>query len=288
MKYYNFNILRNIDLNIVLKIILFAEEIVNKKSFNTRHYLLPDKQKIAVTGSKWFDNTNGKGGLGALDLIMHIQNISLYAAADKLEAIYDQKKLDTDFTNIKINNINIPEACHRTWSFVKNYLVNIRLIPENIINQLYNKSLVWSDKNKNCVFPRDLNTGAFLRGTLSEKPFKLTIGQNGMPYIIPGDNLLIITEAPIDAISLKYYYPTSTILATGGRIGFDKIEPYLEKAFKVLLAQDNDIAGDEQAKKLATNIKLNVERLYPPNKLKDWNDVLKFDIKNNKFRARLF
>jgi hypothetical protein len=90
-------------------------------------------------------------------------------------------------------------------------------IPEYLVNKLYDQSLLWSDYKKSCLFPRDLKTGVFLRWTLPGKAFKMTTKTNGRAYVIPGDGLIIITEAPIDAISLKYYYQTATILATGGR-----------------------------------------------------------------------
>jgi DNA primase len=77
-------------------------------------------------------------------------------------------------------------------------------------------------------------------------------------------------------------------LATGGRISFDKIVPYLSSAFKVLLAHDNDKAGDEQANNIAKNVTLKTERLRPTNNLKDWNEVLKYNISKQIYNDRHF
>jgi hypothetical protein len=288
MKYFNYAQLRNINLDEVLVLLYNAVELVHKRSSETRHYMLHSNAKIAITGYKWIDNTSGVGGGGAIDLVMYIDSLSLNDAAEKLESINNIIPLSYN-TTVNINNkLYIPLSCDNTWNFINHYLTTIRLIPEFLVNYLRKNLLLWSDKNRNCVFPRDLGTGAFLRGTLIGKPFKLTIGKNGRPYHIPGDNLVIITEAPIDAISLKYYYPTATILATGGHIGFDKIEPYVINAFKVFLAQDNDEAGDQQANKIQSIIKNNVERLRPPNKFKDWNEFLQDNQIKNKNRNRLF
>jgi hypothetical protein len=278
MKYFNFSVLRNIDLHVVIKKLYTYTDILSKNSINTKHYQLPNNKKIAITGSKWIDNTTKQGGIGAIDLVMYIESISLREAAEKLETIqYINDKVNVQL--LKNNNeFVIPLPCDETWTFVNYYLTKIRFIPETIVNDLFNQKLVWSDKNKNCVFPRDLNSGAFLRGTLPNKPFKLSIGKNGNPYVIPGDKLVIITEAPIDAISLKYYYPNATIIATGGIIGLDKLEQYLKNAIKVLLAQDNDNGGNYQASRISKIINTNVERLCPPTNFKDWNDYLKFDI----------
>jgi hypothetical protein len=288
MKYYNLKELRKINLNFVILSLYNGTEIIKKRSSNTRHYSLESNNKLAITGYKWVDNTTGIGGCGAIDLVMYLDSLQLLEAAEKLENIKSDDYLFNNNIHVNNNKLDIPEACKNTWQFVKHYLSTIRLIPEFLINDLHAKSLIWSDIKRNCVFPRDLKTGAFLRGTIPSMPFKKTIGQNGCPYVIPGDNLVIITEAPIDAISLKYYNPTATILATGGHIGFDKVEPYIINAFKVLLAQDNDVAGDQQAKKFSTFINKKVERLRPSNKFKDWNDVLRFDIKNGNLQHKLF
>jgi hypothetical protein len=48
-------------------------------------------------------------------------------------------------------------------------------------------------------FPRHYNSGAFLRKTVVCKPFKLVIGIDGESYIIPGNNVVIIIEDPINA-----------------------------------------------------------------------------------------
>jgi hypothetical protein len=279
MTIYDFKKLRETDLNIVLTQLFEATETETRPFYATRKYVLPLNQKIAVTGLKWIDNTTSKGGFGAIDLVMHLKSVNLTEAADMLENINNNSHIISQINFFNQNNVIIPQPCKETWYYVKNYLNFLRKIPEYIIDKLYQNSLLWSDNQRNCVFPRDLNTGAYIRGILPNKPFKKTIGQNGRPYVISGDNLIIITEAPIDAISLKFYYPRATIIATGGRIGFDKIQPYLIQADKVLLAQDNDNAGDDQAEILNKFIKANTERLRPLYNLKDWNEVLIYDTK---------
>jgi 5S rRNA maturation endonuclease (ribonuclease M5) len=279
MRNYNYKELREIDLNLVTQNLLNGIEKDTKESYQTRKYILPSNNNIAITGLKWFDNTNSVGGIGAIDLLMYTKRISLIDSAEILSNFFGNR-LDKKICkgNYRYESL-IPERCDMTWLSVKRYLINIRCIPENIIDSLYNNSLVWSDENNNCVFPRDLNSGAYLRGILPGIHYKRTIGIDGWTYIIPGDNIIIITEAPIDGISLKYYYQNSTIVSTGGRIGFNKIAPYLKNNKKVLLAHDNDKSGDAQADKLMELINKNVERLRPLYKLKDWNEVLKYDIK---------
>jgi hypothetical protein len=277
MKYYNFQKLREINLNFIVTTLFNAVEIDTRPSYNTRKYNIQPNHKIAITGSKWIDNMNSKGGFGALDLVMYINSCSLTDAACILEKMLNEVSCITTDDEVNKKKCIIPPPCESTWHFVEDYLIKKRRIPKKLLTDLYNNLLIWSDKNKNCVFPRDLNSGAYLRGTLPGNNFKMSIGINGRPYVIPGDYLIIITEAPIDAISLKYYYSKATIIATGGRIGFDKIEPYLNDAKKILLTHDNDKAGDEQANRISENIATNTERLRPLYNFKDWNEVLQYD-----------
>ncbi|MDR0354943.1 MAG: DUF3991 and toprim domain-containing protein [Deltaproteobacteria bacterium] len=278
MTTHNYKSLREIDLSMVMLELFNAVEIDSKPSYATRKFRLGSKKNIATTGLKWIDNTDNKGGFGALDLVMHVTSKSLENAACILERFICQGTSDVIDRHIEQNNCSMPDPCKNTWLSVKNYLIKNRCIPEHVINTLHSESLIWSDKNRNCVFPRDLNSGAYLRGTLPGIPFKMTIGKNGRPYVIRGDKEIIITEAPIDAISLMCYFPAATILATGGRLGFDKIEPYLVRAKKAFLAQDNDNAGEQQANNLKRCIKIQTERLLPRHNLKDWNEVLIFEV----------
>jgi hypothetical protein len=280
MTYYNFKTLRSLDLNFVIQTLLKGEEKDTKETYQTRKYIVAPDHKIAVTGLKWFDNTRSIGGFGAIDLVMHVMSTTLLDSAELLSNLKGNANIQNIEKINKIDSYKIPNKCERTWPRVKNYLKNIRYIPENIIDKLYNDSLVWSDENNNCVFPRDLNSGAFLRGTNQRIQYKRTIGIEGRPYVIPGGNLIIITEGPIDAISLKYYFNTATMLATGGLLGFNKIKPYLHNAKKVLLAHDNDDSGDLQAKNLLSKINGKGERLRPLNNFKDWNEVLKHEFRD--------
>jgi 5S rRNA maturation endonuclease (ribonuclease M5) len=278
MTYYDLKALRELDLNIVIQKLFNATEIDTKESYNSRKYRIqPNGNNICVTGIKWYDNTNSIGGIGALDLVMYLKSITLMEAGDILSNL-NMCDCYTSRSNLRQNyDCTIPEHCDETWSIVKNYLLFERNIPEYLIDCLYDDSLLWSDENRNCVFPRARNSGAYLRGTLPNIKFKRTIGIDGEPYVIKGSNLIIITEAPIDGLSLKFYYETATIISTGGNMSFNKIEPYLKNAYKILLAHDNDKSGDSQASKLMKKIKENVERLRPLYNLKDWNEVIQQD-----------
>jgi hypothetical protein len=93
---------------------------------------------------------------------------------------------------------------------------------------------------------------------------------------------LIITEAPIDALSLWAALKpedreTTRILATGGS-DKPKAHGVWEGVERLILAQDRDTVGEDQARDCiataqAAGYQGPTERLTPPVGTKDWNDV---------------
>lgn len=95
---------------------------------------------------------------------------------------------------------------------------------------------------------------------------------------------LIITEAPIDALSVVAALPTYSdrqpelppdlaILALGGEAGFQ--DRQLDGHTRILIATDRDAAGDRFAAliRAATHPHQIVERIQPPAGCKDWNEA---------------
>jgi hypothetical protein len=280
---------RGVDPCEVLKRMFGGQECPDSKpNYKSRKFELPDGAKIGVTGALWVDNSTGKGGKGAINLVMHVSG---YGQADYKQAVRDlaevfgmgdtAKSLAADYvryapqraakmTETAIREpFRMPEAVERTWERARHYLCEVRKIPARIVDWAHEKGLVYSDNRGNCVFARDKGSGVFKRGT-GEQPFKQTLGQGGLPFVLPGtDSKVYVTEAPIDALSLKLVAPECSILATGGNMPVERLKPYLDGK-EVLLAQDKDAAGDEQAKR--------IRRLYPearrvlPEQGKDWNE----------------
>lgn len=283
---------RGVDPCEVLKRMFGGQECPDSKpNYKSRKFELPDGAKIGVTGSLWVDNSTGKGGKGAINLVMHVSG---YGQADYKQAVRDlaeafgegdtTKSLAADYvryapqqaakmTETAIREpFRMPEAVERTWERARHYLCEARKIPARIVDWAHEKGLVFSDNRGNCVFARDKGSGVFKRGT-GEQPFKQTLGQGGLPFVLPGtENKVYVTEAPIDALSLKLVAPEGSILATGGNMPVERLKPYLDGK-EVLLAQDRDAAGDEQAKR--------IRKLYPeakrvlPEQGKDWNEQVR-------------
>jgi len=260
----------------------------SKPNYRSRKFELPDGTKVAVTGGLWIDNTEGKGGKGAIDLVMHLSGHKQGQLKEAVRELSDAFGVDSakqeltsrlrefapkqaaQFTEQAVNTPQtLPEPCPTTWPRARQYLVQKRKLPESIVDTAYKNGLVYSDKRSNCVFPCDKESGAFIRGT-GDQSFKKTVGQGHQPYALPGkDNSIIVTESAIDALTLKTIHPQSTVIATGGNMALERIKPYLEGK-NIYLAQDNDKGGDAQASKIQEAYP-QAQRLTPPHG-KDWNE----------------
>jgi len=280
---------RGIDPCEVLKRLYGGQETPDSKpNYKSRKFELPDGATIGVTGSLWVENSIGKGGKGAINLVMYLSG---YKQEDFKLAVRDlvQSFGEEDTTSdlaVQLARLaplqaahlaktaiqepfRMPEAVAKTWEHVRHYLCEVRKLPAKIVDWAHEKGLVYSDHRGNCVFARDEGSGVFKRGSGSI-PFKQTLGQGGLPFVLPGTNeKAYVTEGPIDALTLKIVSPESTILATGGNMPVERLRPYLEGK-EVILAHDRDDAGHDQA--------MRILKIYPEAKRavtphgKDWNE----------------
>ena len=126
-----------------------------------------------------------------------------------------------------------------------------------------------------------------MRGTLTDIPFKgRVVDSNGdygwllMPQI--ESNEVVVTEAPIDAISIVAFYPDSPIrdsylLALGG-LFLKTLDTFLESHTEVdtiVLAVDNDVPASEFVNTVKNTLGSKYEVIeFRPAHNKDWNEVL--------------
>jgi len=277
----------------------------SKPDHATRMFIMPNSSKIGITGDKWFDNAEQKGGKGAIDLVMHLEGWGQdkYREAVKMltnmpggtvRSVINDFRADEKLSrevlaeNVKAVNTSelIRKPCERTWQHVKRYLTETRKLDANLIDKLHAEGKVISDGRRNAVFIREGKTGCFKRGSYDPeppaKPFRQTIGKDGAPFYLPGsDGKLYICESAIDSITLKQMHPESAVIATGGNPVLKSLAGYIEGHQNILLAQDRDRVGDEQAEAIRTAFPHKVmERALPPGRAKDWNQALQWAAEN--------
>ncbi|MCC5618619.1 plasmid recombination protein [Nostoc sp. CHAB 5836] len=187
---------------------------------------------ININQSKFSDLDPGSplGGDGAIDLVMHINNCNLRQAVVWLHerfggsgaeraAIAFAQKVTAEIIQLEPRPKFTPPVEDKTkWSSVSNYLTQKRGIPENFVEVLHNRGLVYADDQQNAVFVmRNLGSlpqalGAFLRGTRGEnntfKGYEFgTKRREGWFYFHLGGQptspveKAVLLKSPIDAIS---------------------------------------------------------------------------------------
>ncbi len=262
----------------------------------------------------WSGSLAGTGGRGAIDFVLHTGLVTdLHGARDYLTSFVgtvvpaastspSEATLDQPFRPV-------PRAfdAAANWQAVKAYLVGERKLPESLIRAIAGQPhpivyAGWGTKfGHYLIFPMrhpsdsQTHTGAILRwcdvGDPPERWFggakaAKAVGSRDVkgwwqvgPY---GAETLIVTESPIDALSLwaglsSEDRETTRIVATGGasRLTAPGI---FANATKIFSAQDRDAAGEAQAEQMATDVvaaglSISVQRLRPPQGAKDWNDA---------------
>lgn len=167
----------------------------------------------------------------------------------------------------------IPKEVIENWKFARDYLIQIRKIPAEIVDALRSAGQVYADWRKQVIFKRD--GGVFIRSSTTD--WKQSIGVGAAPFVIHGDGRLYLCEAPIDALSLRALYPGATVSATGGGFSVSRVAGLIEQAEVVYLAFDNDTAGADDIKKIRDGLPQYLHKMVDhqvPGAVKDWNKFL--------------
>ncbi|ODG97190.1 mobilization protein [Nostoc sp. KVJ20] len=187
---------------------------------------------INIDGPKFYDFApeQQKGSGGAIDLVMHVNQCNLRQAVVWLHkrfgeagaigaAIAFAKTVAAEIIQLEpCDKFRLPVEDKTKWSSVCNYLTQKRGIPENFVEVLHNRGLVYADDQQNAVFVmRNLleepqAIGAFLRGTRGENNTfkgyeKGTKRREGWFYFHLGGQptdpveRLVLCKSPIDTVS---------------------------------------------------------------------------------------
>jgi len=242
--------------------------------------------KIRIDGTKFFNHEEGKGGGGAFDLVMHVNNCSyiealaflrdefdptaaVQAAAEaaRLQAMAQVKKAAPA-------PFQAPQHEEARWPRVRQYLTEVRALAGSLVDKLKDQGWIGADFRNNAFFLKVLGnrtTSAELRGT-GQSQFKGSRGRSseGVFPVIQGKTRLAVCESAIDAISYVQLHPDSSAIATGGTGKWQAAIPYIEqhgdKYQEIVCASDNGKGGTGMAKAMG------LRHDAPPAAFGDWND----------------
>ncbi len=285
------NILRNIPLVDILKINNAVQDKYDSHKWHTH------KGSISVNGQKFMNWNQHSGGGGAIDLVIHIQNLDYKAAviwlAENFACDYaSEPKINH---HIKTNFRTPPENHHIKTNFrippendshlprLINYLHHCRSIPLNIINQLIYSGKVYADNYANAVFlllgKEKKVVGAELRGTSQQRWTGMSKGSRkdtGAFYIKPhslNPRYVVLCESAIDAISCFVIHPNCIAMSTAGANSNPAwLVNLVNRNINIFCGFDADETGDRNAKIMLRQYP-QIKRLRPHKH--DWNEFLK-------------
>jgi hypothetical protein len=271
-----------------------AYELGLEQDPKDKHKWLGEHHTINITGSKFYDWKEMKGGGGAIDLVMHVNQCDYKQSVAWLNDRFGESAA-TEAVTYKTREIiqtepvleftpPVPEL--DKWQAVRKYLTRNRKLPSGLVDRLHERGLIYADKNQNVVFIRrsldeEKITGASLRGTVGEdNKFKgLAKGskrQEGWFHFTKGEQSsdpvrrVVLVESPIDAMSLAVLERTDSVktlyLSTDGA-GQIPTE-YLKQIKEVVVAFDRDRTGQEMTK--AVQLQLPNAVCKTPSSI-DWN-----------------
>ena len=266
-----------------------------------------DGSTISVNGSKWFDHEAKRGRGGAIDLTLHALNQDFSGAiawladrfgsdattADLTITAQRQARQSVEQATQQRPPFEPPEADDEAWPEVRQHLVGDRGLSAGVVDDLYRKSRIYADKRRNAVFiARDANgvaVGAEVKGTRIRPDGTRFAGlargsrkdAGGFSFAVrwAERSAIYITESAIDALSLaqERYRHGERGFIVASTAGIAQTMPQwltrLSQGLRRIVAYDADKAGDDAAQRLQTEAP-DIERLRPPQGMKDWNDVV--------------
>ncbi|MGH8091898.1 MAG: DUF3991 domain-containing protein [Chthoniobacterales bacterium] len=234
---------------------------------------------ISVTGMKFMNWNQGRGGGGAIDLAMHLNGLDFKAAVDWLRRRFPLR--DDSPSRPPRCPLTLPPPDPGKLRIVKRYLVQDRGITLSLVDSLVESGRLYADTRGNAVFlllgKENRPVGAELRGTGPECWRGMAPGsQKDLGYFsihAPQPTLIVLCESAIDAISCFLLHPSSLCVSTSGARPNPRWLPaLLSQGVPVYCGFDADSTGDTMAQQMIAAYSA-LRRLRPAQH--DWNDVLK-------------
>jgi hypothetical protein len=239
---------------------------------------------LSVTGAKFINWNQGIGGGGAIDLVMHVQQLGFGQALQWLEARFGPGPSVPPAFSPAPRVLTLPPPSPPHWPRVERYLTEQRQLPRSLLTPLRRAEILYADARANAVFllgdTPTTAVGAELRGTTSACWRGMAPGSRkdrGCFAVSPASaEAIVLCESAIDALSCHALHPTFRCLSTSGaRPDPVWLSSLLPQALPVLCGFDADPTGDAMARRLI-RLHPSVRRLRPP--AKDWNDALRLHL----------
>ena len=281
---------RDLPLESVLPLLGATRDQRDKSKWHT------EQGSLSITGSKFMNWRLGRGGGGAIDLVMQLLDVDSSSAIEWLERYLvgvDVSAQDAwprpTHSALRVRcgaegetgtAPRLPIRDDRQWARVLSYLTVYRRLERSLLAPLLESGRLYADSRGNAVFvlvagKAQRPVGAELRGTGPRVWRGMSPGtRKDLGYFWIGERgsrELVLCESAIDAISCHQVHPQRICLSTSGaRSDPAWLHGLIARGFIIHCGFDADEAGDSAARQMIT-LHPAVRRLRPP--AHDWNDV---------------
>lgn len=235
---------------------------------------------LSVRGAKFFNWHRGVGGGGAIDLVIHLHQVSFPDALQWLQQHFSPSGT-LPLPPTSPTSLRLPPPAPHHFHTVRGYLVAQRALPLTVVEALVHAGDLYADARANALFLlRDAHgqpVGAELRGT-GPIPWRgmapgsrKDLGFFSVPAFPRPE--VILCESAIDALSCHVLHPEHRCVSTAGARPHPAWLPdLLDQGCRLWCGFDLDATGQAMAHAMI-GFHPSVQLLPPP--LHDWNDVLR-------------
>jgi len=240
-----------------------------------------EKGTISCTGMKFMNWNHVRGGGGAIDLTMHLNDMDFKSAIQWLCHHFPHVDCPEQNQPPYAIPLTMPERENSNLPAIRRYLVQERALPASLIQILIESGALYADCRCNAVFvllgKENAPVGAELRGTTPERWRDMAAGsQKDLGFFsvpAPRVSTVVLCESAIDAISCSALRPGNLCISTSGARPSPRWLPLLiTQGYEIYCGFDSDSTGESMAALLMAHHPT-IKRLRPLHH--DWNDALK-------------
>lgn len=254
-----------------------------------RHKWHTAQGALSITGAKFMNWTQGVGGGGAIDLVMHLHGRGFKEALQWLGRHFPASLRAPDVPWPRKPALRLPPPQPRHLERVQRYLSVQRALPVDLIDSLIGSDVLYADHRANAVFlllgKANLPVGAELRGSGPRVWRGMAPGSrkdlgffsaplpSWLSAQAAGPAGIILCESAIDALSCFALYPDHRCLSTAGaRPDPPWLVDFMATGLPVFCGFDADATGEAMAQAMMARHP-GIQRLRPSEH--DWNDTLR-------------
>ncbi|MDE0050724.1 MAG: DUF3991 and TOPRIM domain-containing protein [Rhodospirillales bacterium] len=252
---------------------------------------------VSINGAKFFDHLQGRGGGGAIDLVMHARGcgfreaVAFLSAAAAASGDPGPRPQDPPGRGLqgrpRRRALGLPPASEALWPAVRDHLVERRGLDPALVEACRRRGTVYADRRRNAVFvSRNASgaaTGAEISGT-GRSAFKgmapgsrKALGGFWMSLSGRPADPVLLAESAIDALSALSMpaLPDADFTAVSAAGRAPGVPPWVVVGGRggILCGYYPDAAGDAAAERLC-RADGRAARLRPGAEGADWNDLL--------------